>query len=60
MVVEVLTSLRDWEHAAQRMQHAAHNEELLQEFENLYLNDDVPEVSSGDNWAFFNYEVLKA
>ena len=53
MVVEVLTWLRDWEHAAQRMQHTAHNQELIQEFENLYLNDDVPKASSADNWAFF-------
>lgn len=53
MVVKVLTCFGDWEHAAQRMQHAAHNEELIQEFENSYLNDDVPEASSVDNWAFF-------
>ena len=40
---------RNWDHAAQRMQHTAYNQKLIQEFENLYLNDDVPEASNVGN-----------
>ncbi|KAK0587912.1 hypothetical protein LWI29_031162 [Acer saccharum] len=38
-MVEVLTSLRDWEHAKKRLQNQTIDNELIQNFSNLYVDE---------------------
>ncbi|KAK0604709.1 hypothetical protein LWI29_018579 [Acer saccharum] len=38
-MVEVLTSLRDWEHAKKRLQNQTIDNELIQNFNNLYVDE---------------------
>ena len=43
-MVEVLACVRDWEHARKRLQNETVDEEFVQNFSNLYV-----EESSGSN-----------
>ena len=46
-MVEVLTCLRDWEHTRKRMQYTTHNEELVDQFQSLYVEEeDVPSTNA--------------
>ena len=45
-MVEVLICLKDWELADKRIQHSAHNEDLANEFDNLYVVDE-----EDDSWG---------
>ena len=55
-MVEVLTCLKDWEHAEKGMQHATRNEELANQFQNLYvIDDDVPTMESGSSGLKYNF-----
>ena len=40
-MVELLTCLRDWEHAAKRMQYTVQDDEITQHFKELTMDDDV-------------------
>ena len=47
-MVEVLTCLRDWEHAEQKSQHTTHNEDLANQFQHLYVTEEgVLSMGSG-------------
>uniref|UniRef100_I1PMA2 BED-type domain-containing protein n=1 Tax=Oryza glaberrima TaxID=4538 RepID=I1PMA2_ORYGL len=41
--VEMLLSVKDWELAAEHAQYTADNQELVAQFENLYLDQEEPE-----------------
>ena len=38
-MVEVLACVRDWEHAKKRLQHETVDEQLIQNFSNLYVEE---------------------
>ena len=46
-MVEVLTCLRDWEHAAIKSQHTTHNEDLVEQFENMYIVEEDENLNIG-------------
>ena len=39
-MVEILTCLKDWEHAEKRIQHTTHNEDLANQFQDLYITEE--------------------
>ena len=43
-MVEVLICLKDWKNASLRMQHTAEEKDLMDQFQNLYMNDDASDV----------------
>ena len=45
-MVEVLICLKDWENVSLRMQHTAEEKDLMDQFQNLYMDADASDVGS--------------
>jgi len=45
-MVEVLICLKDLENASFRIQHIAEDRDLMDQFQNLYIDDDVSDAGS--------------
>ena len=45
-MVEMLICLKDWKNASLRMQHTAEDRDLMDQFQNLYIDDDASDAGS--------------